>query len=286
MDRPPSRVALRASPASREAVGWRLICLLLALSLLPLLPAPVSAAETADPRTDLYFAHEGLRRLLEWATFKLSFDGGSMIPDLAAGDWQPRLLGEPKFLPGLRGLALLAGGESGSAIYPRDRNATLDTQGALALWLCPLEWTHYQGPNTEYVMTTNATFYLERQGPMHNEEGQVTRHEGLLGLVRGEPTANVTLVLDTSKWANGEWRLIVMNWAWPGFSISQNGGEFASLATKAVPPPGHFGDLIIGSRGGEKTLVDEVLFFRRPLSREEGRLLYEALKPPPTEVTP
>lgn len=269
-----------------SGVCWHLTWALLAFSLLPLFSTPLCAADLAGPRADLYFAHEGLRRLLEWATLKLSFDAGSMIPDLAAGEWQPRLLGEPKFQPGLRGLALVAGGDSSGAIYPRNRNATLDTQGSLALWLCPLEWTHYQGPNTEYVMTTNATFYLERQGPMHNEEGQVTRHEGLLGLVRGEVTGNLALVLDTTKWPNGEWRLIVMNWAWPSFSISQNGGEFSSLTTKAAPPPGYFGDLIIGSRGGEKTLMDEVLLFRRPLSREEVRLLYEALKPPPPEVTP
>jgi len=245
-----------------------------------------AAGDQGDPRTDLYFAHEGLRHLLEWATFKLSFDAGSMVPDLAAGDWQPRLVGEPKFLPGLRGLALLAGGESGAGVYPRERNATLDSQGCLALWLCPLEWTHEQGPNTEYVMTTNATFYLERQGPMHNEEGQVTRHEGLLGLVRGEVTGNQTLVLDTTKWPNGEWRLIVLNWSWPVFSLSQNGSEFSSLTTRAAPPAGYFGDLVIGSRGGEKTLVDEVFFFRRPLAREEIRLLYEALKPIAPGVTP
>jgi hypothetical protein len=36
---------------------------------------------------------------------------------------------------------------------------------------------------------------------------------------------------------------------------------------------------MVGSTGAPKTLMDEVLVFRRPLSIEEVRLLYESFRP-------
>jgi hypothetical protein len=57
--------------------------------------------------------------------------------------------------------------------------------------------------------------------------------------------------------------------------LSVNGGPFEIAALSATPPDGVFGGLIVGDRGGQRRgLLDELLAFRRPLSREEAQLLY------------
>ena len=66
-------------------------------------------------------------------------------------------------------------------------------------------------------------------------------------------------------------------------SFSLDGGEFQSISVKQNPTAANFGGLIVGSSGGEKTLVDEFTIYRRPLTLDEVRHLYEALKPAPPE---
>ena len=229
-----------------------------------------------NPRADPYIANENLRALMDWVTLQLTFDAGSFVPDMAAGSPEASIHGTPQFADGLKGQALVAGGPSGGAFFARAGNASLETRGALAVWLCPLEWTHDNGGNTEFLMTTNASFYLQRQGPMHNAEGVVTRQEAVQFLMLSEATGNNCLAFGTEGWPNGKWRLVVANWSWPTMSLSLDGGEFQSLSVKQSPTAANFGDLAIGSAGGEKTLVDELMLFRRPLSLAEVGCLYDA----------
>ncbi|MBM3497809.1 MAG: hypothetical protein FJX74_03975, partial [Armatimonadetes bacterium] len=130
------------------------------LALGALTPAAWADQLPLDPRADPYVADPALRSLVDWVTFRLTFDGDSLMPDMAAGAWEPTLHGSPQFADGVKGRALVAGGESGGALFPRELNAPLTTRGAISLWLCPLEWTHDNGGNTEFLMTTNASFYL------------------------------------------------------------------------------------------------------------------------------
>lgn len=254
----------------------------LLLSSCLLLSAPAAPVpESTDPRADPYFARPELRALMDWVTFQVTFDGASLSPDMAAGEYKFTPRGTPQFQPSFKGLALQAGGETGAAIYYRARNFPLETRGALSVWLCPLAWTRDNGPNTEYVMTANSTFYLERQGPLHNAEGVVTRHEGLLYLMRGTSAGNQTLHADTVSWPQGQWRLIVLNWDWPVLGISVNGGDFSTATTTGKPRPEQFGDFVVGSRGGEVTLMDELMIYRRPLTVAEAQALYQAFAPAP-----
>ena len=251
--------------------------LLLLLSLFPLLPTQTPAIP--DPRADPYLARPELRALQDWVTFRTSFDAGSLVPDMAAGEYKFTPNGTPQFAPGVKGLALQAGGGSGMAMYPTLRNFPVDTRGSLAVWLCPLEWTHQNGDNTVYAMTGNATFYLERQGPAHDAQGVVTRQEALLYLMRGTAAGPQTLQTDTASWPPGQWRLIVLTWEWPILGISVNGGDFSTSTTTGKPKPGELGDLCVGSVGGEKTLMDELTVYRRPLTQAEAKALYGAFAP-------
>lgn len=231
-----------------------------------------------DPRHIPYFAVPELRQLMEWAIFQLTFDDGNLQPDMACGASQPKILGTPQFAPGVRGQALVAGEGSGQGIFSREGNATFDTQGAIVLWICPVDWTHTKGGNTTFIMTSNSSFYIQRQGPWI--EGPVLkRHEGLQFLLFSKSVGNGTLMFGTQKFENGIWHLLVANWAWPTMSFSLDGGEFQAFTVKGRPKAEEFGSIVVGASGGEKTLLDEILFFRRPLSHAEAQKLYEALKP-------
>ena len=246
---------------------------------LGLLSGPLSLASAQDdPRQSPYFAVPELRQLMEWATLQVTFDAGSFVPDMAAGEYKPTVTGTPRFEPGLRGQALVAGDGSGAGIYPRAGNATFDTQGAVALWICPVAWTHVLGGNTIFTVTTNSTFYMQRQGPWY-EGASLKRQEGVQFLLFNKTVGNGSLMYGTRDWPLGQWRLLVANWSWPTMSFSLDGGEFQSGTIKGKPRAEDFGNILIGANGGEKTLVDEVTFFRRPLSTAEARALYEALRP-------
>lgn len=242
-----------------------------------------ASAQSADPRADPYFAKPDLRALMDWVSFRLTFDGDSLTPDMAAGEFGFAPSGTPQFTDGVKGRALLAGDGSGLGTYSRPRNATLDTRGAISLWVCPVEWTHQNGGNTVLLMTANSSFYLQRQGPMHNEDGLVTRQEGLQFLMLSPVTGSNCLMLDTENWPMGKWRLLVANWSWPVMQLSVDGGQFQSLTVKQSPTEAQFGGLVVGASDGEKTLLDEVTFYRRPLSLQEVRSVYEAMRPKEVE---
>jgi hypothetical protein len=250
-----------------------LACFLTIASLLP------AQAPPADPRADPYFARPELRALMDWVTFQVTFDGGSLVPDMAAGNYKFTSSGTPLFQPGIKGLALQAGGGSGMALYSGPGNLPLATRGALSVWLCPLEWTHVNGGNTVFMMTGNGTFYLERQGPGHDAQGVVTRNECLLGLIRNTGAGDGTVYADTASWPARQWRLIVVDWDWPILGISVNGEDFSTVTTVGKPKPEDFPNFGVGSRDGEKTLMDEFTLYRRPLTRAEAKAIYEAFKP-------
>lgn len=232
-----------------------------------------------DPRADPYFANPELRALMDWVTFRLTFDGDSLTPDMAAGAATFTLHGRPRFAPGVKGRALLAGDGSGSGMYPRAGNAPLASRGAISVWICPVAWTRGNGGNTVVLMTTNSSFYLQRQGPLHNAEGVCTRNEGLQFLMLSDVTGNNCLMFGTEGFPQGKWRLLVANWSWPVMQFSLDGGEFQSLTVKQSPTEAEFGGLIVGAADGEPTLIDELTIYRRPLSLQEARSIYSAIGP-------
>ncbi len=252
--------------------------LILAFALLSC-AALAGADPPDDPWSDAWVTDPVLRELADWVTFRLTFDQASMVPEMAAGEWTGQVSGEPAFAPGVTGMALRVGDGGARAIYPRGPNATMGTRGAVSLWICPITWTRVHGGNTTFLMTSNATFYLQRQGPAHDETGKLTRHEGVQYLIRGELTGNKTLMVGSADWPDGQWRLVVANWSWPVFSWSINGGEFVGVSVTASPDESYFGSLVVGATGGEPTLIDDLTIYRRPLTLAEAQHLYETFKP-------
>jgi len=238
------------------------------------------AAGAEEERPACVYLRPELARLMDAVTFHVSFDRDSMVPDMAEGPaWTPKLSGSydksspgPQFAAGLIGRALVLG--SGRAAYPRPGNVPLEQRGAVAFWIKPQGWTRPSDRNVTFVMTSNATFYLQRQGPMLGPDNKVLRHEGIQYLARdGDRLANVT---GDHEWANDRWYLVVANWSWPAFELSINARPFAGKALTGVPKESLFADLAVGDAGASpRGLLDELFVFRRPLTIEEVQLLWK-----------
>jgi len=226
-----------------------------------------------------------LGRLMDAVTFRLSFDDASMLPDMAGGAaHKPTVHGsynkkhaKPEFAPGLVGQALVLG--TGAGAYARAGNMLLENRGAAALWVKPLGWKRPNGSNVVFLMTSGGKFYLQRQGPLRGKDGKVRRHEHIQYLAKGSRSQKHFTVVSGGKWENGKWHFLVANWAWPNMTLSINGGPFGAKSMPGRPEKGLFGAMHIGACGGDGGLLDEVMFFRRPLTLEEVQLLYRSIGP-------
>lgn len=244
-----------------------------------LIAAWLAGADPARPGADSPYLSPKLAGLMDAVTLHLSFDRGSMLPDMAEGDpHPPRISGThdkrsagPQFAPGLIGQALVLG--SGVGSYSRPANVLLEKRGALACWVRPEGWRRPDDRNVVFAMTSNAAFYLERQGPLAGPDGAVRRHETVLYLARD--AGRLLSISAPATWEDGRWYLLVANWSWPTFELSVNGEPFQGRATSGVPPEGTFGALVVGDAGaGPRGLLDELMAFRRPLGLDEVRLLW------------
>lgn len=239
-----------------------------------LLAAPLLAQSIAEAPYD---TDPVLHELMDWVTFQITFDRDTVHPEMAAGEVDTKIEGTPAFADGIKGRALIAGQGSAQITYPRGANAPLARRGAVMLWIKPLDWTHENAPYGTFLRLTNGAFYLQRQGPQKNDEGRFTRHEGLQLIVKdGDQLQNA--MRSTSEWPNGDWHLLVGNWAWPSLTFSIDGSEFIAKTIDGEFEDAQFGDLILGSTGGERTLLDELTIFRRPLSLPEIRRIQQVFQ--------
>lgn len=242
-----------------------------------------SAASAAGPAPPSPYLRPEFRGLMDAVTFHVSFDGGTMTPDMAEGPgYAPQLVRSrapgspgPQFAPGVVGQALVLG--SGAAIYPRAGNVRLGNRGAVAFWIRPEGWQRPNDGNVVFTMTTDSGFYVERQGPSRDEQGRVRTHEVILYLARdqGKRLLNVA---HYEPWQNGRWYLVAANWSWPTFEMSVNGEPFSGQSLSAIPKEDSFGGLVVGNANVPRGLLDEFMAFRRPLKIEEVKLLWSLRK--------
>jgi hypothetical protein len=213
--------------------------------------------------------------LMDCVTFHVSFDGGKFAPDVAAGSGDGKLSGKLAFAPGVSGQAAVIGKGGAGALFPRAGNFPATRRGAITMWVCPQEWNHREDDNIVFLMTSNASFYLQRQGPLYKPDGQPRRHEALQFLCLSKITGNAGATHNCSGWKNGEWHFLAANWQWPVMEFSLDGGPFDAAAVVRPPTEQTFGDLIIGAQHGPRTLLDEVTIYRRTLTETEARLLWQ-----------
>ena len=273
-----------ASPVSNNRIRYIYILACIYL-LFVLFPHRGRAAESSPPdRSDLgLYGMAELAPLWEALTFHVSFDGGNFLPDLAAGDaYKPKTYPaydrtkapKAEFLPGISGLALVLG--TGAAAFPCGAMLPLRTRGSLALWVKPLAWRRPNGSNTVFLMSQRATFYLQRQGPQRSSDGRILRQEGMQFLAKSRPGAKQFTCLNGGIWENGRWVFVVANWSWPTMQLSIDGKPFLVKTLPGRPGKDMFAGFLLGARGGDRGLLDEVMAFDRPLRLTEVRQLRQA----------
>jgi hypothetical protein len=255
---------------------------ILLLALAALVPAAISAAEpeAATRPGGPWQRVPELRALTEWVTFGLSFDGGTLEPEMALGESRGQRSPAAEFAPGLAGRAVRIGGRGDGAwgVYPKAGNFPIARRGALSLWICPLNWNHRDDGYTSLVTTNKGGLILERQGPAYARDGKLLRGEALLAILIARETGNISVAAECDHWSNGQWHLIAVNWSWPRLELSVDGGPLSGKAAKEPPRETVFGDLRVGSAHGPATLVDELFIYGRPLAEAEIKAIWEAAR--------
>ena len=220
-------------------------------------------------------------------TFHCSFDFGIPHADIAAGKADPvRVEGDVTLVPGRYGQALLTGKGGARLAFEMHGNLTLPRPGAVSLWLSPHSWkmpdeTDQRG----YLFFFNAggarggAFMIERMG----FSTKIRRADRLLaGFFNFPDIASVNSGSGASrKWRNGEWHLVVVNWDRNGFALSLDGSPFQRrefrrpLTEEDFPKANRKRVFLLGYAGGEQTLIDDFVAYRRPLTQNEARKLFE-----------
>lgn len=259
----------------------------ISLGILTVATAFFPKAAFSDGGTSLdspYYSNPKLVDLLSDVIFYVDYDGENMKPIIAGGptglvttlspyaiQQEPgNVYGE--YAPGLIGKALKT--QSGAGWYAAEGNLKAKTSGALTFWFKK----EGDGGSVYFFQDQNSSMGMQWQNVTKDKDGKVLVPGLLLawikkGLNEGMNSACGGEAID------GKWHFIVVNWAWPAYSVSVDAGPFQTLSLSRVPDEVlsaiHFFQL--GSRGGAPTLMDEVMIFNRPLDAAEIKLIYETV---------
>lgn len=228
--------------------------------------------------------------LTEKRLFHASFDQG-IDADFARGDAKGTSQQPALFEKGVKGNALVVGGETEKAAIKKDQvfqkepgrnvyyaaDGNINLQGGcMSLWLKPLDWDGgNSGFNTFVNLENNdnlfllyknlaaeqLSFYIESR----NEEGE----------------SITETVYSMAKWKKGQWHHVAFTWTDVETNLYIDGRRVATRKIK-IPFQGFDARrLSIGPGNGwaggymGKTLVDEVEIYNGALSEEEIILLYQ-----------
>ena len=250
-----------------------------------------SARAAEFPDDSPYYSNPAIIELMSDVLFYVSFDSQSLKPQLASGERGlirelPRYGAETKpgqttatYEPGIVGTAFRA--DSGSGAYATEGNIRLHANGAIAFWLKPIDWS---GSKNSYFFNLPGGNKMAamRQALAKDKKDKILRHEHFSVYARKNPKdrRGAGAAWRGEKFKEGEWYLVVVNWAWPNVSMSVNGGPFDTGKPLTGFP--QWKDTIpsfyLGSRGGGPTLMDEVMIFHRPLDASEAKLLHDSVR--------
>ncbi len=223
-------------------------------------------------------ANPALERFAGEITFYASLDGralaefseGSGVP-LREANWS-----EEHWAPGLFGKALKS---SAPAIhFEAGRNATLHGSGAVAFWVKALDWPSDVEPTAlAFLRLVDG----ERELSLIRVWKWINRHT-LAGHLKVGDRPHTLHIGQSGKWG-AEWHLFVANWTRDYLEASLDGRPLTRQALSETTRRFHGTPAIVipggGSAGDFPYLIDEVIFFKRPLTSEEVQWLHTHLQP-------
>lgn len=234
---------------------------------------PGATAQGAD--------NPGIGRFGPAITFYLGFEHG-LLAEMAKGRAQPtRIIGTPRFQPGLYGRAMtIAAPDKTAHVWysTLGGNVDLTRPGSLSLWVSPRGWVRSE--NEDYffpakIMSNYCILQFGRQGRLESGRVDMIYLWARLGLTKARLVGGG----NSLAWKNDEWHLWVMNWRSRSVEFSIDGRPF-NRADTPVPfntewdGTGHT-HLFVGAQDPTAAyLVDEVLVLHRPLTQSEVRWLY------------
>lgn len=215
--------------------------------------------------------------------YRFSFDKESNEPDVGTAEIKPTVSQE--YASGRHGKAMVVSGTEPTA-FTLEKHIWSD-EGALTLWVAPSSWTSPESVTSRGIIVFlrlplggNGKFILERQGFDSGTNRQDYLLAGIFGIE--DFKEDILLVLgSTLDWENDKWHFIAINWDKTSFSISLDGRAFKTAKlprafTSSECPADIPSTLQVGynmEASDEKTLLDELTIYKKPLTIEEVRSL-------------
>lgn len=259
-----------------------------AVALLAVGPRGMPAAEAVGGQpvhpADVYESRSMLRELMSdvvfWANFEESH---APVWRKAYQDRTKAIRGEYGAAPGLVGQAFVSEQRS-RCCYPAHGNLDLARPGAISFWVCPTNWERSKPTGIRNgVFGTN---FSEQGYPGINRvaakeaDGRVVQQDMVFFYADHFPGANTVRVLLGDSlgpdWASGTWHLFVVNWKGSHFEASVDGGARKSGDLGCAVNPVAVNDFLVGGCQ-ERTLIDEFMIYRRPLTDIDLRVIADAL---------
>lgn len=192
---------------------------------------------------------------------------------------EPMERGDEHWADGIFGKALKS--EAPKIRYAPEGNVDLLGSGSVAFWVKALDWDSTLEP-------THIGFLRVMEGNRELSLIRIWKHENHNALalhVKLRNSPHTQRIGSSKDWGN-EWHLFVANWTRDYIEVSLDGNLLARQTvtegdedasymreTPAIHIPG----------GGDVAefpyLIDEVMFFKRPLTNEEVQWIYESAEP-------
>jgi hypothetical protein len=215
--------------------------------------------------------------------FHVSFDSKNPGPDMGELEVK-KVKSNLEYAPGLSGQAILISGQPTAAAEYQPPHPLFQGTGSICFWVMPQSWIQRgTSDSRSYIVFLRATvgngsLIIERQGFSTNPK----RMDYLLILLNKAMEGTPLAVADaTEKWEDGTWHLVVINWDEKGFDASIDGRDLKRtnysrpLAKSDFTGQEKFTVGYGEADSTEKTLLDEITVFKRPLTQVEIRKIYK-----------
>lgn len=215
-------------------------------------------------------------------SFYAPFDG-QFDAAMAAGESEASVTGEPRFIEGRVGQAVVVGNDNWVG-YPLAGNMN-PAQGSVEFWLMPVDWVG----NNE----TDSHFFVGASGNDRIYIYKFARWRHFVVHIATDDAAHYVSIKDVpiARWEPGQWHHAVVTWDQANTRIYLDGEPAAEASMPS--PIDDLGDTIYVGRelatpqfAAGETAIDELRIYPRPLFPEEVRRAYQRAENPEAAQQP